>query len=144
MFSVKKELKRFIFSQREAICFILDLLTVLSFQTKYYPIRKGNLRRKNIIYTNTTAYQRINIIRTTKAIIGLYLNNNRVYLVLLTNRYHEAPLYTCNVNGKSDNVLILGGGDGLAAREVLKYKDVKKFCWDSDEGMTKCLKPTRF
>ena len=39
---------------------------------------------------------------------------------------------------KVDNVLVLGGGDGLAVREILKYKEVKKVTLvDLDEGMTK-------
>src|SRR5690606_12794846 len=38
-------------------------------------------------------------------------------------------------------VLVLGGGDGLAVREILKYKDVKKITLvDLDEGMTNLFK----
>nr|WP_265865388.1 spermidine synthase [Streptomyces sp. SKN60] len=38
-------------------------------------------------------------------------------------RYHEALVHPA-MNGPHGRVLILGGGDGLAAREVLRYPDV--------------------
>ena len=41
------------------------------------------------------------------------------------------------ISASRQNVLILGGGDGLAAREVLKYSDVKKVTLvDIDPAMT--------
>lgn len=39
-------------------------------------------------------------------------------------RYHEALVHPA-MNGRRARVLILGGGDGLAAREVLRYADVR-------------------
>ncbi|MFI1811229.1 polyamine aminopropyltransferase [Streptomyces sp. NPDC020422] len=39
-------------------------------------------------------------------------------------RYHEALVHPA-MNGRRARVLILGGGDGLAAREVLRYPDVR-------------------
>ncbi|QXE35570.1 polyamine aminopropyltransferase [Streptomyces sp. GMY02] len=39
-------------------------------------------------------------------------------------RYHEALVHPA-MRGRHRRVLILGGGDGLAAREVLKYGDVR-------------------
>ncbi|MFI8824421.1 polyamine aminopropyltransferase [Streptomyces sp. NPDC053431] len=40
-------------------------------------------------------------------------------------RYHEALVHPA-MNGPHARVLILGGGDGLAAREVLRYPDVRE------------------
>ena len=40
-------------------------------------------------------------------------------------RYHEALVHPA-MNGPHARVLILGGGDGLAAREVLRYPDVRQ------------------
>lgn len=39
-------------------------------------------------------------------------------------RYHEALVHPA-MNGRRARVLILGGGDGLAAREALRYPDVR-------------------
>ena len=42
----------------------------------------------------------------------------------------------------AERVLILGGGDGLAAREVLKYPQVKNVTLvDLDPNMTATLEP---
>ncbi|MEU0375157.1 polyamine aminopropyltransferase [Streptomyces sp. NPDC006283] len=40
------------------------------------------------------------------------------------HRYHEALVHPA-MRGPHERVLILGGGDGLAAREVLRYPDVR-------------------
>ncbi|MET9557643.1 polyamine aminopropyltransferase [Streptomyces sp. NPDC006645] len=40
-------------------------------------------------------------------------------------RYHEALVHPAMSGGRHARVLILGGGDGLAAREVLRYPDVR-------------------
>ncbi|MEU9744386.1 polyamine aminopropyltransferase [Streptomyces niveus] len=40
-------------------------------------------------------------------------------------RYHEALVHPAMSGGRHARVLILGGGDGLAAREVLRYGDVR-------------------
>jgi spermidine synthase len=46
-----------------------------------------------------------------------------------------------SIPGNRDNVLILGGGDGLAVREILKYTDVKLIhLVDIDPEMTKISK----
>ncbi|MGW0826327.1 polyamine aminopropyltransferase [Streptomyces sp. NPDC002845] len=40
-------------------------------------------------------------------------------------RYHEALVHPA-MDGPRSRVLVLGGGDGLAAREVLRYRDVRR------------------
>ena len=54
-------------------------------------------------------------------------------------RYHEAlvhvPIGACAI---SRDVLVLGGGDGLAARELLKYPQVRQIdVVDLDPAMTR-------
>jgi len=34
-----------------------------------------------------------------------------------------------NLARSRESVLVLGGGDGLVAREVFKYADVSRWCW---------------
>ncbi|NGO15475.1 polyamine aminopropyltransferase [Streptomyces sp. HC44] len=41
-------------------------------------------------------------------------------------RYHEALVHPAMRNGPHARVLVLGGGDGLAAREVLRYAGVRR------------------
>ncbi|MER5277489.1 polyamine aminopropyltransferase [Streptomyces sp. NPDC002809] len=52
-------------------------------------------------------------------------------------RYHEALVHPA-MNGPHGRVLILGGGDGLAAREVLRYPDVRGVTLvELDPGVTR-------
>ncbi|MGK9269919.1 polyamine aminopropyltransferase [Williamsia muralis] len=54
----------------------------------------------------------------------LFLNGDLQFSSVDEYRYHEALVHPALAQ-KRDNVLILGGGDGLALREVLKYRDVQ-------------------
>ena len=65
----------------------------------------------------------------TKGKVGysLFLNGNLQFNSFDEYRYHEAlvhpPMATFGVNPK--RILVLGGGDGLALREILKYPSVE-------------------
>jgi len=79
-----------------------------------------------IIYREQTPYQQLTI---TKNRSDVRLHINRVIQFSSTDeyRYHEAlgivPLETARY---AENILILGGGEGLLAREVLKDPRVKQ------------------
>lgn len=52
-------------------------------------------------------------------------------------RYHEALVHPA-MAGPRDSVLVLGGGDGLALREVLRYSDVRTVTVvDNDPGLVR-------
>lgn len=92
----------------------------------------------DILYATTTLYQRI-VLARNDAELRLYLNGNLQFSSSDEYRYHEAlvhPTLAAHTNPKS--ILILGGGDGLAAREVLKYPSVQKITLvDLDPAMTR-------
>jgi spermidine synthase len=53
------------------------------------------------------------------------------------HRYHEALVHPA-MNGRRARVLVLGGGDGLAVREVLRYPDVRRVdVVDRDAGLVR-------
>ena len=54
----------------------------------------------------------------------LYLNGNLQFSSADEHRYHEALVHPA-MDGPRARVLVLGGGDGLAAREILRYADVE-------------------
>ncbi|MEU9533252.1 MULTISPECIES: polyamine aminopropyltransferase [Streptomyces] len=56
--------------------------------------------------------------------LDLYLDGRLRVSARDEYRYHEALVHPA-MNGPHGRVLILGGGDGLAAREVLRYPDVR-------------------
>jgi spermidine synthase len=56
--------------------------------------------------------------------LDLYLDGRLRVSARDEYRYHEALVHPA-MRGRHERVLILGGGDGLAAREVLRYGDVR-------------------
>jgi len=84
------------------------------------------LYQDEIILAQTTPYQRI-IVTRWREDIRLYLDGNIQFSSLDEARYHEAlthPALSAAVHPAT--VLILGGGDGLAVREALKYPSVQR------------------
>ena len=99
------------------------------------------LYRDSIILSKQTNYQKI-IMTRHKDDIRLFIDGNLQFCSKDEYRYHEAlvhiPMMYAN---KHDEILILGGGDGLAVRELLKYKDIKNITLvDIDEQMTELCK----
>ena len=93
-----------------------------------------------IIFSITTRDQHI-VMTHDRAIdeSRLLINGNLQFCSTDEERYHE-PLVHPIMNLVPDHkrVLILGGGDGMALREVLKYPDVEEVLLvDLDPGMTK-------
>jgi len=95
----------------------------------------------DIVYSKTTHYQRI-VVTRTRAGFQLFLNGNLQFSSADEYRYHEALVHPAmalaSENGRAvRRVLILGGGDGLALREVLKYTAVEEVTLvDLDPDMT--------
>ncbi len=91
-----------------------------------------------IIYAESSLYQRIVLTRHGDD-LRLYLNGNLQFSSRDEYRYHEAlvhPALSRVANPR--NVLILGGGDGLAAREVLRNPRVERVTLvDLDPAMTR-------
>ncbi|MEO1167823.1 MAG: polyamine aminopropyltransferase [Pseudomonadota bacterium] len=96
-----------------------------------------------IIHATTTPFQRIVLTRRGDN-VSLFLNGNLQFSSLDEYRYHEA-LVLPNL-GRVDNprnVLVLGGGDGLAAREVLRHPAVERVTLvDLDPAMTELFRET--
>lgn len=96
-----------------------------------------------VIYARSTPYQRIVFTRRNRD-LRLYLNGNLQFSSRDEYRYHEALVWP--VLGRVPNpanVLILGGGDGLAAREVLRDPRVLQVTLvDLDPEMTRLFRET--
>lgn len=77
------------------------------------------------LYQGQSKYQNIQLLKASD--IRMYLDEQLQFSSLDERIYHEAFVHVPMALTKShDRILILGGGDGLALREVLKYSDVKK------------------
>lgn len=91
-----------------------------------------------IIYARSTPYQRI-VLTKSGDDLRLYLNNNLQFSSRDEYRYHETLVHVPLTRAaRLDHVLVLGGGDGLALREILKYPRVKSVTLvDLDPAMTR-------
>jgi len=86
---------------------------------------EDNIYRDKIIYRNQTKYQKM-VVTKHRDDLRLFLNGNIQFSSSDEYRYHEALIHPAmSLAKKNEEVLILGGGDGLAAREILKYDEVK-------------------
>ncbi|MEU1216522.1 polyamine aminopropyltransferase [Streptomyces sp. NPDC005791] len=70
-----------------------------------------------------TEVQEIVLTGSRRGALDLYLDGRLRVSSRDERRYHEALVHPA-MNGAHQRVLILGGGDGLAAREVLRYPGV--------------------
>lgn len=91
--------------------------TAFSFEQKLY--------EDPIIHMEQSQYQKI-ILTQDGDDLRLYLNGGLQFSSFDQHRYHDALVHPVMSQAKQhDHVLILGGGDGLAANEILKYDDVQ-------------------
>jgi spermidine synthase len=79
----------------------------------------------SIVYSGSSPYQRV-IVTSSSAGVRLFLNGNLQFHSRDEYRYHEALVHPAMAaHGHAKQVLVLGGGDGLAVREILKWPSVQ-------------------
>lgn len=90
-----------------------------------------------ILFATSTPYQRIVLTKRDDE-VRLYLNGNLQFSSRDEYRYHEALVHPAMSRSRNPrDVLVLGGGDGLAVREILKYPGVRSVTLvDLDPEMT--------
>jgi len=87
---------------------------------------ENKLYQHDIILSRTTAHQRL-VVTRNKQDIRLFLNGQLQFSSIDEYRYHEALVHPAmSLAEKHAEVLILGGGDGMAVREVLKFSGVTR------------------
>ena len=81
-----------------------------------------------IVLARAARYQEIVVTESLRSAAGdlrLFLNGDLQFSSIDEYRYHEALVHPA-MAGPHGRVLVLGGGDGLALREVLRYPDVER------------------
>ncbi len=85
----------------------------------------NDLYTDRIVFAKETPYQNI-VMTKNKGDVRLYLNGNLQFSSSDEHRYHESLVHIpFNYANNLSDILILGGGDGLVVREILKYESVK-------------------
>jgi len=104
-----------------------------------------------VVYQTQTPYQ--NLVFTERLLGGgyepiynFYINGRLQFSSLDEHIYHEFLVHAAmQTSARHDNILIIGGGDGLALREVQKWKPSHVTLIDLDPNLTALFKtPEKF
>ncbi len=101
------------------------LCVSILFAGKITTYTEDTLYAGEIIFSATTPYQRV-IVTKNQDDVRMFINGSIQFCSKDEYRYHESlvlPALAAIPN--REKILVIGGGDGLGAREVLKFPDVK-------------------
>jgi spermidine synthase len=111
---------------RAACAVVLAALAAgLAFADRITIAAENNIYADEVIFARDTPYQRI-VLTKWKDDLRLFLSSHLQFSSRDEYRYHEALVHPglAALPG-ARRVLVLGGGDGLAVREILKYPSVQ-------------------
>lgn len=124
--------------RQKAVLLECALLACFIYADKVTHLAEEGMYASTIIYAEQSPYQRI-VMTSGGGGYQLFLNGNLQFSSVDEYRYHEAlvhPAFAAATQRKT--VLVLGGGDGLAVREVLKHPEVLAVTLvDLDPAMTR-------
>jgi spermidine synthase len=87
-------------------------------------LAEDRLYQDSVVYSETSPWQRI-VVTHGRAGHRLFLNGNLQFSERDEYRYHEALVHPAMAaHGGARKVAVLGGGDGMAVREILRYPGV--------------------
>ena len=98
---------------------------------------EAELYQDPVVLSRQTPFQRITLTRW-RGDLRLFLNGSLQFSSVDEYRYHEALVHPAMAAApRRARVLVLGGGDGLAAREILRWPGVQRVdLVDLDPGVT--------
>lgn len=116
---------------------LIFLLAGFVYSERILSFAETSSYQDKIIYSKHSKYQRIVLTKTGND-LRLFLNGNLQFSSRDEYRYHESLVHfgLASLNHPK-RVLVLGGGDGLAVREILKYSSIEEiFLVDLDSEIT--------
>ncbi len=137
LYAIKDDLPALKIHRFSAITVLIGLTFAFIYSEQIVSMAEADSYQGQIIFAKSTPYQRI-VLTKQQHDLRLFLNSNLQFSSVDEYRYHEAlvhPILAASTNPK--RILIIGGGDGLALREVLKYPTVESVVMvDLDPAMT--------
>jgi spermidine synthase len=121
-----------------ALAVMAGMVVAIGFADRLTTWAEDTMYADPVVFTEQSPYQRI-LVTHGRAGFNLFLNGNLQFASADEYRYHEALVHPAMVSGDAPprRVLILGGGDGLALREVLAHPSVEQVTLvDLDPAMT--------
>lgn len=133
-----KEIHRGARLQVTAFILLMAQLVAFVFSENILSYSETMTFNDQVVYATSSPYQRI-VITRNKRELRLFLNGNLQFSSADEYRYHEALVHPALSSLQAPRkVLVLGGGDGLAVREILRYPAVEKIVLvDLDAAITR-------
>ncbi|HEY0678149.1 MAG TPA: polyamine aminopropyltransferase [Chitinophagaceae bacterium] len=134
----EKEIRQAAILKASAITLLLAQLVAFVFSENIMAYSETLAYEDRVVYAVSSPYQRI-VITKNKRELRLFLNGNLQFSTADEYRYHEALVHPAVSSlERPRKVLVLGGGDGLAVRELLKYPTIESITVvDLDPMITK-------
>lgn len=131
-----------VFLRAEAYGVLALMIGGLFYSKELTSLAEDSLYADPIVFAKTSRYQRI-VVTEGKGSFQLYINGALQLASIDEHRYHEAlvhpPMSVAEeLSGRAPRrVLVLGGGDGLAVREILRHSKIESVTLvDLDPVMT--------
>ncbi len=121
-----------------AVFVLAVMIVALAMADRFTSWAEDEMYADPIVFSDNTPYQRI-VVTRGRAGFQLFLNGNLQFASADEYRYHEALVHPVMMAADTlpKKVLVLGGGDGLALREILEYPSVAQVTLvDLDPAMT--------
>ena len=124
--------------QAACVAAIVVLSAAFAGGSRINAFAEDNIYADDIILSRDTPYQHI-VLTRWKDDVRLFLNSHLQFSSRDEYRYHEALVHPGLASVPAPRrVLVLGGGDGLAVREILKYSEIERIVLvDLDPEMTR-------
>lgn len=124
LFYFKQEIKRFSLHLGSGLFIGVLLISGLFFGEELAFSFEQKLYKDPILHMEDTPYQKI-VLTKDEQDVRMFLNGALQFSSTDEHRYHETLVHLpLSYKKEIDDVLVLGGGDGLAVRELLKYEDL--------------------
>lgn len=125
LYLFRSEIKSFALHLSGGVVIAVLLIAGLFFGEEMAFSFEQKLYKDPIIHMEESAYQKI-VLTKEQGDTRLYLNGSLQFSSTDEHRYHETLVHPpVAFAEKPENVLVLGGGDGIATKELLKYEEVK-------------------
>lgn len=123
----------------------LILVGTFIFSNELNKIWNNRVYEDHVVHSEQSQYQQL-VLTRSKNDIRLYLNGGLQFSSIDEYRYHEALVHPAMARlHQPKQVLLLGGADGLAVRELLKYDSIEQVTLvDLDPAVAKLARENHY
>ncbi len=127
-------------------CLLIGLLTIFDSGQRWMTHFSNVLYKDHVIYQTNTQFQSVTftqrkIASTQHKVLDMYINGRLQFSSADEHIYHSMLTYPALLtSAKQEHILIIGGGDGLALRDVLKWQPKAVTLIDLDKELLSLFK----